>query len=81
MILTDTEQAVYAIEASNLAGCILEDLEVSQRDGDIAMDRWQYGLTYRALAEEYGVSTERVRQILAKVERKVLLRLRKLGKV
>ena len=79
MILTDTEQAVYAMEASDLAGSILEDLEVSQRDGDIAMDWWQYGLTYAALAEEYGVSKERVRQILAKVERKVLLRLRALA--
>ena len=76
MILTDTEQAVYANEASDLAGSILEDLKVSQRDGDIAMDRWQYGSTYAALAEEYGVSKERIRQILARVERKVLIRLR-----
>ena len=79
MILTDTEHAVYAMEASDLAGSILEDLEVSQRNGDIAMDRWQYGMTYKELAEEYGISTERVRQILAQVERKVLRRLRALA--
>jgi len=79
MILTDTEQAVYAMEASDLAASILEDLEVSQRNGDIAMDRWQYDMTYKALAEEYGISTERVRQILAQVERKVLRRLRALA--
>jgi hypothetical protein len=78
MILTDTEKAVYAIEASELAGSILEDLEVSQRDGDIAMDRWQYGMTYKALAEDYGVSKERIRQILARVERKLILRMRRL---
>ena len=76
MILTAPEQAVYAKEATYLVDSILEGLEVSQRDGDIAMDRWQYGSTYAALSEEYGVSKERIRQILARVERKVLIRLR-----
>ena len=79
MILTDTEQAVYAMEASDLAGSILEDLKVSQRDGDIAMDRWQYGMTYKELAEDYDVSKQRIQQILAKVERKLMLRLRALA--
>ena len=79
MILTDTEQAVYANEASDLAGSILEDLKVSQRDGDIAMDRWQYGMTYKELAEDYDVSKQRIQQILAKVERKLMLRLRALA--
>jgi RNA polymerase sigma factor (sigma-70 family) len=76
MELTSTEYSAYATEAYELVDFIMCNKQLSQRDSDMALDRWQFGLTYQELAEDYGVSKERVRQILAKVERKVLAGLR-----
>jgi DNA-directed RNA polymerase sigma subunit (sigma70/sigma32) len=76
MMLTTTEHHIYGQEAYHLVDHIMCELELSQRDSDMALDRWQYDMTYKALAEDYGVSKERARQIVAKVERKVLKRIR-----
>ena len=76
MELTNTEYSAYANEAFDLVEECFVLGKVSQRNGDIALDRWQHGMTYDAIAAEYGISKERVRQILAQVERKVAFRLR-----
>lgn len=72
MELTTTEHSAYTAEAFELIDFIMCHKQLSQRDSDMALDRWQFGLTYAELAAEHGLSKERVRQILARVERKVL---------
>lgn len=72
MELTTTERSAYAQEAFELVDQIMCDKKLSQRDSDMALDYWQYGVTQAQLAAEHSISKSRVAQILAKVERKVL---------
>ena len=72
MELTSTEHTAYAAEAYELVDFIMCNKQLSQRDSDMALDHWQYGVTHAELAAEHGISRSRVAQILARVERKVL---------
>ena len=49
----------------------LPDVNMSDRDKEIAQKYLSEQITYKKLGEVYGISGERVRQILVKFDRKV----------
>ena len=61
---------IYKPEEDNLTN-YLPDVNMSDRDKEIVQKYLTQKTTYKKLGEVYGISGERVRQILVKFNRKV----------
>lgn len=61
---------IYKPEEDNLTN-YLPDVNMSERDKQIVQKYLTQKTTYKKLGEVYGISGERVRQILVKFNRKV----------
>lgn len=61
---------IYEPEEDNLTN-YLPDVNMSDRDKQIVQKYLTQKTTYKKLGEVYGISGERVRQILVKFDRKV----------